>query len=108
MTKRVRADMDKEVGRQIMLRSAGKVDAIPEYNMIELNGTIHTLWDGMPLGAQTDDTRLLQDQELGDFSMTVLGKPQLVVVSSHTQPVVACELWFVSTDCACGYRGATG
>ena len=28
------------------------------------------------------------DQELGDFSMTVLGKPQLVVVSSHTQPVV--------------------
>jgi hypothetical protein len=33
------------------------------------------------VGRQVHDTRLLEGQELGDFSMTVLGKPQLVIGS---------------------------
>jgi hypothetical protein len=79
MTKRVRAEDD--VGRRIMLRSAGTMDGVPEYNMIELNGTIQPTWEGMPVGRQVSDTRLLEDKELGEFSLTVLGKPQLVVGS---------------------------
>lgn len=79
MTKRVRAEDD--AGRQILLRTGGGVDGVPEYNMIELNGTIQPTWEGMPVGKQVVDTRLLEAQDLGDFSLTVLGKPQLVIGS---------------------------
>ncbi len=80
MTKRVRAEDD--VGRQILLRSTGDgVEGLPEYNMIELNGTVQPTWEGMPVGRQVHEPQLLDGQELGDFSMTVLGKPQLVIGS---------------------------
>ena len=69
-------------GRSFALRSAGSVDAIPEYNMVELNGTVAATWEGIPIGADGSDRRLLQGRELGAFSMTALGKPQLVV-NSH-------------------------
>jgi chromosome transmission fidelity protein 8 len=79
MSKRVRAE--DNLGRQILLRSPRTVEGVPEYNMIELNGTIAPTWEGMPVGRQVADKRLLQDQELGEFSLTVLGKPQLVIGS---------------------------
>ena len=83
-----------DVGRKIAIHTtalAATAKELPEYNMIELNGSIMATWKGMPPGEQGKvaisheagaDPRYFDGATLGEFSIGVGNKPQ-IVIGSH-------------------------